>query len=140
MVRLLKLGLMYNLNRSEIIGSLKNAYQFIVDDFGYNVIDEESSPLLYYVRYENKNIARIISISIDIREADFGITIWKSLDGWTKDEDMLEFKEYLNKKNLDKISSLPHGVFDLNIIEEINQKNALLLKQYGSELIAGKDY
>ena len=131
---------MCNLNKSEIIGSLKNAYQFIVDDFGYKVIDEESSPLLFYVRYENKNIARILSVSIDIREADFGITIWKSSDGWTRDEDMLEFKEYLNKKNLEKISSLSQGVFDLNIIKAINQKNALLLKEHGSELIAGKDY
>lgn len=132
---------MSNLNKSDIFSSLKNAYQFIVDDFEYKVIDEESStPLLFYIRYENKNIARIISVSIDLREADFGITIWKSSDGWTRDEDMLEFKDYLKKKKSVELLSLSGEVFDLNVIEEINKKNAHLLREYGNELIVGEDY
>lgn len=132
---------MSNLNKSDIFSSLKKAYQFIVDDFGYKVIDEESStPLLFYIRYENKSIARIISVSIDLREADFGITIWQSSHGWTRDEDMLEFKDYLKKKKSIELPSLSEEVLDLNIIEKINQKNAHLLREHGSELIAGEDY
>lgn len=129
------------INKFLVFKSLKKSYQFIVDDFGYKIIDEEfSSPLLFYIRYENENLKRIISVSIDLREAYFGITIWKASDGFTKDEDMLEFETILQKNGVSKGLLSLSGVFDAKVIHEINQKNAFLLKEYGSELIKGAEY
>ncbi|GEM_PF-5280121 len=133
---------MSSLNKSEVFQSLKSVYQFIVDDFGYQIIDEErSTPLLLYIRYENKAIERVISVSMDLRENDFNISIWKSADGWTRDGDLLEFESYLSDRGLpSKIRVLPEGVLDLDMIREVNQQNADSFRKYGKGLISGEDY
>lgn len=127
--------------RSDIIKSLRDTYGFLVSDYGYEIIDEEfSSNLFFYIRYENKLIERIISVGIDLRENEFSITIWKSDDGWTKDENMLEFEDFLKERGISEELKTTSGFpADLKVIEDINKNNARIFQEQGSGLVKGEE-
>ena len=127
--------------RLKVIESLKDCYKFLVNDYGYEIIEEESSSdMFFYVRYENRSMQRIIPVGIDIREKEFSIIIWKSIDGSTTDKNMLDFKDYLKQKGIpDVILGLPDFNSDVNIIGGINKRNSEILKMYGVRLIQGEE-
>lgn len=125
--------------RLKVIKSIKDCYKFLENEFEYKIIDEESSSdMFFYVRYENNILQRIISVAIDVRDRKFNITFWKSVDGSTSDENMLDFKEYLVREG---ISESVQGLTDSaewDVINGVNKYNSKILKKYGLGLIRGE--
>ncbi|EQA38906.1 hypothetical protein LEP1GSC047_0162 [Leptospira inadai serovar Lyme str. 10] len=117
----------------------KRYFKFLIDDFKYKLVKDTRESMSHVIEYQGNN--RKIRLNFDLRDNFFYFRIYNGLDVKYSDtdrENIKVFPDLIKKFNLPlKLKELQPDKkqFDLAL-----KKNAELLKNYGKDILTGKEW